>query len=560
MSQTTCRSPATLAMAVACGFAAAAAGAVDRPPDALYPLTSALSQIEGSLADMSDPVMLDYERQAGFVLPAEQAAAALEQMLDPSQYTGPDGQAKLSANLQRIVDGVVRDPQVTAVDGAIFLNAGNPYYMVNWSHHPGEIGTGADYRIDDSVGPAVGTFGYPCIADTGAVTYLTRTSGCVRGDTPGADFVEGEARRIQFVDSRGLSLVGTLWLPEAALHAAAGQTFPGVVLAGGLGSRESDYYMYAMTLAEAGMIVFTFDNQGQGNSEGYMLDIGGSGVAGCYPAGACRDLQDAVRWFTGATITAVSNESSGPRLTPSKDPAYEPAGANAENPVLPLLDTTRIGIIGQSMGSLSVIGYLYALSTGGGIGADGRPLPPIGAAVALSGFGELHRSPVPLQLQTADHDLAGASATNGGLNVTDGPVGTSDYFDAIDSSAAESAPLELIIEEGGGHFDTTNVPSIPHAPWSAAVSTSYATAWFSCYLESSAAACAATRAARPHLSEAYASEYDADGSGPAPSRCLNVPDAASVEQLMAAANEHDPNPSAFVDGLQGRPPYSCTPQ
>jgi hypothetical protein len=167
---------------------------------------------------------------------------------------------------------------------------------------------------------------------------------------------------------------------------------------------------------------------------------------------------------------------------------------------------------------------------GGGNGADGRPLPPVGAAIALSGFGELPWTPVPLQLQSADYDAPGATADDSGSNVTDGPMGTADYYRRLDSASSGRAALQLILEAGGSHFDTTNVPGIPHSPWAHALTTTYASAWFGCNLQHARQACRTAQSPQPGLSQAYASQYDMDGPGPLPSRCLGPSDAVHPYQ------------------------------
>lgn len=71
-----------------------------------------------------------------------------------------------------------------------------------------------------------------------------------------------------------------------------------------------------------------------------------------------------------------------------------------------------------------------------------------------------------------------------------------------------------------------------------------------CYLQGDADACERSIAPRPHLSRAQASEYDLDGpAGPAPSRCITIPDKATLEQAL--------HPVQFVKGILGRPVYDC---
>src|SRR5207245_5631172 len=111
--------------------------------------------------------------------------------------------------------------------------------------------------------------------------------------------------------------------------------------------------------------------------------------------GACRDLEDMTRWFTGAAVTRVPN-TGPPRGEALHDPAKNPA-----NPALGLLDRSKIAIAGNSMGALSVVNYLRYLATGKG--ADGRSLPPLAAAISLSGMAPT-AAVVPIQFQTSDYD------------------------------------------------------------------------------------------------------------------------------------------------------------
>src|SRR5713226_2886201 len=97
---------------------------------------------------------------------------------------------------------------------------------------------------------------------------------------------------------------------------------------------QADYYMYPMMLAESGFIALTYDEAGQGQSEGGAMELFSGGPLSDCPgvAGACRDIQDMVRWFVGDPITPVPDDA--PRLTPRASPA-----SNAPNPALGLIDT-----------------------------------------------------------------------------------------------------------------------------------------------------------------------------------------------------------------------------
>ncbi len=475
-------------------------GALPARADPTYPVTSLAQLLSGQFADFSNPQIDTYNFDAGIVGAVDRSIANAVALLDPAQFSGPGGQARLLANVQTIIDDTTKAAPTGF--GSAYFSVGDPYFMPDWSHHAGVVGTAADYDVDNSNANATGTFPYPCIAQTGVVTYRTTTGTCAPPTAPVA-FALGQATRLHVVNARGLRLAVTLWVPGGLTGKA-----PGVVFADGFGSRQADYYMYPMLLAENGFVVLTYDEAGQGQSEGGAVELFSAGPLNNCPgvAGACRDIQDMVRWFVGDAIAPVPDNA--PRLTPPRAPS-----SNPPNPALGLIDTGSIGLMGQSMGSLSTTNYLSYLASGHG--ADGRPLPPLKAAVGLSGFVPLTTVPVPVQAQTADYDLPGQTVTNGPIGATDGPVGTSAWYDQIKAPAKQ-----LIIDESGSHFDTTNAVGSPRPVWGAELSTHYAVDWFSCYLAGSSSACADTLRAQPHLSRMYASEYDVTGV----SRCMVVPD------------------------------------
>ena len=423
----------------------------------------------------------------------------------------------------------------------------HPGLLPDWNHD-GNFGNPPDVQIENSTQPATGPFRFPCIAPTGDITYRMREGRCASH----GPFATGRATKLRIVDSMGWELAATLFLPREVLGRRAHKV-PGVVIADGAQASAQTFYMYSMTLADQGLMVLNFDFAGQGQSEdggaGFVNDFfadAGSVGGGCQAPRSCRETQDMVRWFTGATITRVATSNPG-----SHHPAYTPRGDNIRNPALSLLDTKRVGLIGQSMGGLTVSNYLWHLPTGKG--ADGRPLPPLRAAIGLSGFAAAS-AVVPYQLQTADLDIPGRDSSNF-IGTTDGPAGTKAYYDDLRARGKGGGALELIVLESGSHGDTSNSTRFngvgtPHAVWSWALSTAYAADWMGCYLQSRSASCTAAVSPRPHLSRAQASEYDGDGpGGPAPSRCITIPDKATLEQAWY--------PDRFAAGVAGQPQYDC---
>lgn len=517
---------ALLGVVVAAGGPAAYSHGAE-PND--YPVTSLLSMLEGTATDATDPAVLGYT--AGTTLGSvPRLLNNRPELTDPSAIDDPDVLLRLG---QDLVDGATHTRPTAA--GTNLVLTGNPYYLPDWNRN-GVFGEAADYDIDNSPYPAVGRFRYPCVGMDAKVPYQTTDGRCVPGDTRASYRLGGVVKLGGIVNSRGLRLATKLWLPATALREGASK-HPGVVFADGNLSRQADYYVYAQRLARAGYLVMSFDEAGQGDSEGGQADLyHAPAVAGCPVPGACRDLQDAVRWFVGSEVGKVVDltdepanaAGNPPRIASRHDPAYQPVGDNPRNPVLSLLDTRRVGITGQSMGSVATTSYLHHLAHPNAARVDQRRLPAIKAAVGISAFLDPSAAPVPVQVQTSDYDLP-ALQTVGPINILDGPVGTKRWYDGIRARREHASPMSMLVFEGGLHEAQSNVNLVPHSPWIAALSTSYQVDWFDCHLKSSAAACRRAVSARQHLSRATASEYDPDGGlGPAPSYCINVPDSAAV--------------------------------
>ena len=194
------------------------------------------------------------------------------------------------------------------------------------------------------------------------------------------------------------------------------------MISDGLASDQSDYFWLAMTLAAQGDIVLTYDPAGQGASEGSAANLFAPSTTGCIFAGACRDLEDVVRWMLDDPITPVVDLAHSTPLFPlTNDPTppsqaaaavasnpdlhnpdAAPAGANVPDPAFDLIDPSKVAVAGHSMGALSLLNYV-AFQSKGPDGADGQPLPPLATGVSLSGAAPT-AAIVPIQFQTSDFD------------------------------------------------------------------------------------------------------------------------------------------------------------
>jgi dienelactone hydrolase len=532
----------------------------------LYPVENLLSMLDGPIADAMTPHTRNYNFEEG-------TYGAIRRILQgyPERYTSPDMDPEHEA--QVAVDSFLhvrpRFPHSHAGD------VGHASYTPDWDHD-GAYGDGGgtdpngvgDFTIDTDDVMDTAYFLMPCLKmdDPYPVHYRYATGECDVRDEAKKPYVVGVAQEVRFVNSRGLVLDGTLWIPSGgfagrgcpvpntdAYASRAGwrscvtaanlapRRMPGIVWAGGIASRQEHYYWVAMRMAWAGYVALTYDPAGQGESEGTWSDLFGvtdRAAPGCRYPGACHDLEDAMRWFTGARVTPVADP--GTRIEARKNPLKGPA-----NPLRSVIDPARVGMGGHSMGGGSVLSYLRNVAAGAG--ADGRPLPKPAAAVSMSYSGPVS-AVVPLQFQTSDHDglpfgptvlQANSAGQSEGLGYTQHKEG----YDAIREGPGRG-PLSL---EGGTHTDFIDQPFIFKTGWANYVAGHYAQAWFDCHVKRSRTACLAGTKLIPHLSRSFASEQDPDGPGPLPSRCIRVPDQWSLAQ----------DPQRLVAAATDAPPYDC---
>jgi hypothetical protein len=530
--------------------------------DPLYLLQNTLMLLQGVQHDWNNPTLVQYWIQHLLSLPGR-AGQGLSAMLEPSQYQGADGQQRLRDNIQKLIDNTAH--LLPTLAGAS-LNPPDPRYLPDWNGN-GVFGEEADGALDsdnpsvDHAGNVglVGKFRYPCTEPGDVVRYETRDGSCVPGDTSGADFELGEARKFQIVNSRGMRLAATWWLPEEALEPATTQKFPVAVFSDGAVATQSTYYGWTMNAVRRGYIGLTYDEAGQGASDGTILDLViPYNTPRCFASGPCRDIEDVMHWLVGDEIlnapetrSILADTSSFadfwntlhiPRIGERHDPAYAPAGKNQRNPILHMIDTDRIGVWGQSMGSIATSHYLW--DVGQGQGMDGRPLPKPAAAVLMSGF-EPSTADVPTQIQTADLDIPGITSggvfpvndldifgAHIGFDPTDGALGGKSWYDWERANRTGTAPLQFLTLEGGSHFDTVGIGMIfPRALESWRNSMTYGVDWFDCNIRHDGDACKRVVAPVPGLSRAAAAEVSPQGPS-GPSYCMNTPDQQSLVNLI----------------------------
>ncbi|HVA06167.1 MAG TPA: hypothetical protein VNG12_05425 [Acidimicrobiales bacterium] len=559
----------------------------------VYPLTAYLDWAQTPLQDMANPAL----GQNAFSQTLGTAEASVLQryphQLDVATLLGPHGPAQAEAFSEEMAAQLVHlRPRIANDD---VTDQANPSYLPDFDHN-GTYGDPADYSAMTATDTTAAYFLYPCTAPTGAVTYETTTGTCAAAGTAGDTYKVGLAQRVPIIDSRGLQLQATLWLPGEALKPGCptaspdpspctapnglapratldgGRGLPTVVIGEGIASAETDYFWLAMTLARAGYVAITYDPAGQSESEGSAANLFDPPVPACQFGGACRDMEDVVRWLSGQPIVPVVNLATANPIVPATtaspstdpgaaaspgpgmhNPAYAPQGANVVDPALQAVDLHRLAIVGHSMGALSVLNYLWFLGRGT-TGADGRPLPAVVTGIALSGAAPTTAT-VPLQFQTSDYDgspiLVGPTVGGIDLGVPGNGIGYADMkplYDQLRASGPGRSALSMIVLEGGVHTDFISTPFVPRPAWALSVSGHYTTAWLGCFLKAIASDCLRAVVAIPHLSTTLASEAAPAGPTPRVSRCITVPSTASLNE----------SPSSLLDAEEGHPVYSCT--
>ena len=134
---------------------------------------------------------------------------------------------------------------------------------------------------------------------------------------------------------------------------------PGVVITTGSVQAPEELYLYAATtLAKKGYIVMTYDVQGQGRSDtnGEAPDEN-EGFPAQQPANFINGTEDALNFFLStpdSPYVPLPSDSSATVHSARQERRVDEGRNAAFNPAFRLLDTSRIGIIGHSLGASAV--------------------------------------------------------------------------------------------------------------------------------------------------------------------------------------------------------------
>ncbi len=256
---------------------------------------------------------------------------------------------------------------------------------------------------------------------------------------------------VYFHNRHGSRLYGEIVLPHRGQRPPSAGPYPVILALEGLNTNVAMYRWWHQVFADAGYLVFAFDFSGQGHSES---EVDGD------PGNNIEEAQDALGWLFN------------------------------ESPVAGYLDAGRIGVIGHSMGAIATLG-LQAVDT------------RIKAAVAAAPISEqsapFDANPVPVMIQTGDHD--GPIAPIPFLN----PAVVRPVYEKLSGDRA------FIVAEAASHAQHTNFPLLPSASSGLEVAAQYSLAWMDYHVRGLTSAHEVLTSAHPELSLLWDSELRLGG-------------------------------------------------
>jgi hypothetical protein len=277
----------------------------------------------------------------------------------------------------------------------------------------------------------------------------------------------GVRERVAFHDREGARLSAHVWAPA---DASTSDRLPGVVITNGsVQAPETVYWWFAQTLVRAGYVVLTYDPRGQGRSDTTTPD--GEPGTDARPPVFVENQVDAIDFF---------------HATPAQSYPHNPDGVGDAaapvrnyNPFHEVLDRSRLGVVGHSLGATGV-SVVQGLDPWPGA----LPRNPVGAAVAWddlaaewqeTGYEITPR--VPAMGQSADYGLVPRPKER--------PPDDGGKLDGFEAWRAAGVDAYEVVVRGGTHYEWSRVPTFPATSWSFGndLADHYSLAWLDRWLK-----------------------------------------------------------------------------
>lgn len=317
----------------------------------------------------------------------------------------------------------------------------------------------------------------------------------------------GTRTPIEYDNRYGARITGNIWGPKLPFRdPVTGETsngpFPAIVITtGSIQGYEELYWWAAQGLAEAGYVVMTYDVQGQGQSETFPHPA----EQFCDPNGGWRAAQEYGSRETGPCAGFPFQQGANFVLGTIDALNFFFSSAN---PLLGLVDTSRVGLAGHSAGAgaVTLVGN-----------ADAR----ISAVVAWdnASLPDSIAPRIPTMGQNAEYFFNPAPQTT-----TPNPGGRSATFRRFRDAEIPAMQVAL---RGSTHLEWTFVPYIlPASRKGERVAMYYTLAWFDRWLKGAADDRQAADARRRLTAMIFGASADASSIGFGswdPSNNSNVP-------------------------------------
>jgi hypothetical protein len=263
---------------------------------------------------------------------------------------------------------------------------------------------------------------------------------------------DGQVQPISYYDDGGARISGRVWAPK---NPPSGATYPAVVIeTGSVQAPETLYWWFAQALVRSGYVVMTFDVRGQGNSDNHTP--GGSQGGNANPSVFWDGLVDAVDWFRATPATTYPYNA---QWLPSHPLASSAHPNNDFNPYWQLVDPSRLGLAGHSLGATGV-SVVQGLDPWPGKIGHGGP-NPVGVTVAwdnLAEPGSVTGAPAftirtPALGSSNDYSLVVQPYTS-----EPDPEGKKTAFLAWEKAGV---PAMQVVIQGGTHYEYSRISQVP---------------------------------------------------------------------------------------------------
>lgn len=294
---------------------------------------------------------------------------------------------------------------------------------------------------------------------------------------PGVDAFyesEGEVTPFVYYDDGCARISGRVWKPK---NAVAGARLPGVVIeTGSIQAPETLYWWMAQALVRSGYAVMTFDVRGQGRSDQQT------------PTGGQGSNADSSVFFDGL-VNAIDFFRSSPAVPYPHNATCADTYATdvaPHNPQYEVLDLTRLGIAGHSLGA-SGVSAVQGYNPWPGLLDSQNPVDVIVAWDSLSAAtGVTPR--VPALGQSSEYGIGGTA-----FRAPPDPDSDKAAYQAWKDAGV---PVIQQTIQGSTHFEWSLIPTFPATSWCPSVGTNgceggwgrpmaehYSMAWFDRWLK-----------------------------------------------------------------------------